>query len=181
MKIFDKKSISGQALERARQEREMMSELDSPNIVKCQTAYEDDKMFVIVEEMMSADMRRVMEATNGAQMKEDHVRMLFYQMVLAVQYLHSHNIIHRDIKLDNFMVQQNKKGGFLEVKLSDLGLACVYDPANPPSIKCGTITNLAPEVLTRPHYDEKVDMWSLGIILFELLSGKEPYEYKDDK
>lgn len=68
----------------------------------------------------------------------------------------------------------------MEIKLTDFGIACVYDPADPPTKKCGTLTTVAPEILTQESYDHKVDCWSLGVILFEFLSGDFPFTYPDE-
>ena len=67
------------------------------------------------------------------------------------------------------------------VKLIDFGLATFYDPECKPTQKCGTLVTVAPEVFTAPHYDHKVDCWSLGVILFELLSNDLPFFDKDAK
>ena len=96
-------------------------------------------------------------------------------MLIAVDHLHANNIIHRDIKLENFLVRQNsQKHWYLDVKLADLGLGCIYDERCPPRSRCGTVTNMAPEMLKRQEYGPKVDVWALGIVLYELLSGELP-------
>ena len=99
-------------------------------------------------------------------------------MLEATNECHRNAIIHRDIKLDNFLVKDfdcdHKKP---IIKLADFGISCKYDPANPPSDKCGTSEYVAPEVLSQPHYDSKVDCYGLGIVLFELLSNFETADF----
>ena len=90
-------------------------------------------------------------------------------MLKSIQCCHSNNIVHRDVKLENFLIDTNNDGKLI-VKLSDFGLACKYECENPPSKKCGSIVAVAPEILSRETYCYKIDMWALGIILHELLT-----------
>lgn len=101
-------------------------------------------------------------------------------MLLAVNHLHSMNILHRDIKFSNFLLRQNKETGVLEIQLTDFGLACEFDPEHPPTTKCGTLTTVAPELFLQEHYDMKADTWSLGIMLYKLLSGRFPFNSEND-
>lgn len=102
-------------------------------------------------------------------------------MVKSVELCHMHNIIHRDIKMENFLVQQINDNGEIQIKLSDFGLACKFDPANPPTSKCGSLSSVAPEILCQENHDTKVDCWSLGVLLFELLSTELPFYSEDQK
>ena len=98
-------------------------------------------------------------------------------MLEATAECHSNSIIHRDIKPDNFLLKtkiDSVTGEKMQhIKLADFGISCVYDADAPPTVKCGTMEYAAPEIISQPHYDKKVDCFSLGIILFELLSQFE--------
>ena len=84
-------------------------------------------------------------------------------------------MIHGDIKLDNFLV-----GCTLDdIKLTDFGLATSYDQNDPPTCMCGSLPNVAPEILSEDSYDFKVDCWALGIILHELLGHDLPFYSHD--
>ena len=117
----------------------------------------------------------------NAPIKESDARSIFYHMVSSVNHIHKNQVIHRDIKLENFLVDEDKNDRQIMIKLIDFGLATFYDPALPPTQKCGTLVTVAPEVFLQTHYDHKVDCWALGVILFELLSNDLPFFDKDAK
>lgn len=99
-------------------------------------------------------------------------------MVAAVNHLHQNSIIHRDVKLENFLIDQDRsQKNMIIVKLIDFGLAVFYDRNNKPSKKCGTLYAMAPEIFTQKTYDEKVDCWALGIVLFQLLTNRRPFVF----
>lgn len=101
-------------------------------------------------------------------------------MVTSVMICHDNKIIHRDIKLENFLVKEDKKSKDLMIKLADFGIACNYDVNDPPTIKCGTISGLPPEMLMQETYCPKVDCWSLGVILYELLTSIHPFHSEEN-
>lgn len=78
--------------------------------------------------------------------------------------------------MENFLIKKDLKSGESIIQLTDFGLACTYDVNNPPTRKCGTLYMIAPEVLTTKYYDEKVDCWSLGVVLYELITGHNPFD-----
>lgn len=99
-------------------------------------------------------------------------------MVESVAYCHKQNLIHRDIKLENFLIDATENGEPI-VKLTDFGLACKYDPNDPPSQKCGSLSSVAPEVISADHYCPKIDCWALGSMLCEMLTNEIPFESDD--
>jgi len=83
--------------------------------------------------------------------------------------------MHRDLKLDNILVTVGSQGTITNLKLADFGMACKFDKIASDTV-CGTIGYMAPELLVgEGEYDEKVDIWSLGVILYNLVTGKMPY------
>lgn len=94
-----------------------------------------------------------------------------HQMLLAINYLHSLNIVHRDLKLENFLYE---KQGSDFLKLIDFGFSKIWDKNTKMELSCGTLSYVAPEVLAK-NYTSKCDMWSLGVIVFILLVGHMPF------
>ena len=133
----------------------------------------------MVFELMTSDMRGLITEFS-APMEENQIKELFYQMLTSIEYCHSQGIVHRDIKLENFLVDIDNDGTII-VKLSDFGLACKYEADQPPTTKCGSILSVAPEMLIKETYCHKVDIWGLGIILYELLCTELPFYSEDER
>merc|ERR1719453_364537 len=94
-----------------------------------------------------------------------------WQMLLSLNYIHSHGIVHRDLKLENFLYE--KKGGN-HIKLIDFGFSKIWDSSLQMNVSCGTLSYVAPEVLDK-NYTAQCDLWSLGVIVFILLAGYMPF------
>lgn len=128
----------------------------------------------------------VMPYANGGNLKnfiqnlnnpltEDQIRQIAYDAFTAVQYLHSHNIWHRDIKIDNFLVDTNNNSSSPSILLSDFGLSKQVNPGDIVSDHPGTFECAAPEVITCNSYDSSIDMWGLGVFLYHLIGGNNPF------
>lgn len=142
-----------------------------PNIVQFVDVVTDNAYTYIVTELISGD-----ELFQRAQLQhfgEDEVKMMFAQLVDAVQYLHSNGIIHRDLKLENIMVIDEESGD-VTLKIVDFGFSCAKDSPNA-SVVCYTLDYVAPEVLANEMATEACDLWSLGVILYTLLCGRKPF------
>jgi serine/threonine protein kinase len=107
--------------------------------------------------------------TAHKRLSEDYAASLVHDMILAVRYLHDHGIVHRDLKLDNFVFLKD-----LTLKLIDFGLSKHLDGNDLAGQCVGTVDYMAPEIL-EGRYDHRCDIWSLGIILFMLLTGSRPF------
>ena len=93
-------------------------------------------------------------------------------MISAIEYCHSRTppIIHRDIKPENILL--DKEG---QVKLADFGWSNFFNPGAQRKTYCGTLDYLAPEMILETGHDQKLDIWSLGVLIFELMTGKAPF------
>ena len=114
----------------------------------------------------------------GAKFAEKDALNLAIKMCSALNYLHENKIIHRDLKLENFIF--TRKGAEGEIKLIDFGLSKAYLEGEHMRKVAGTSYYMAPEVL-RGDYSEEADMWSFGVVVFMLLSGRCPFGGKDDE
>ncbi len=101
------------------------------------------------------------------------VQKIFTQLVGAVSYVHSKSCVHRDLKLENILLDKNEN-----VKLCDFGFTSEYEgKSSYLQTWCGTVCYSAPEMLKGEKYaGEKVDVWSLGVILYALLCGELPFD-----
>ncbi len=104
--------------------------------------------------------------------REATARRIFKQVAEGVAYLHSHNIVHRDLKLDNILIEESTR----MVKLIDFGFSVVVGNGVKLKVFCGTPSYMAPEIVRKHEYDGKpVDIWALGVLLFVLLTGTFPF------
>jgi len=103
---------------------------------------------------------------------ESEVKVIFQQLAEGVSYLHKHNIAHRDLKLENILINSDKN-----IKIIDFGFSLVTSKNKPLNICCGTPSYMAPELIAKKnYYGHLVDIWALGILLFVLLSGQFPFK-----
>ncbi|KRZ03673.1 Aurora kinase A [Trichinella zimbabwensis] len=142
------------------------------NILKLYDYFEDRSYDVLILEFAKKgalyDMLR-----KEKHFTEQRTAKYMSQLISAVQYLHSKSIVHRDIKAENVLVDENDV-----VKLADFGLSAYLSELSEAGAKhlCGTLNYLAPEVLRRNGYDEKVDLWAVGVLIYKLLVGKLPFD-----
>ena len=106
-------------------------------------------------------------------MPEDEVKIIFRQIVKAIDYCHNQNVAHRDIKLENVLLTT---GDGFSVKLIDFGFSVIVQDDAKLAIYCGTPSYMAPEIVSKQEYFGKpVDIWSLGVLLYAMLAGTFPF------
>jgi len=105
---------------------------------------------------------------------EPEARILFGNILLAVEYMHAHHILHRDLKLDNILM--NSKENDRDIKIIDFNISMETNHTEILTRTCGTLEYMAPELKLKKGYSFPVDIWSSGVILYALLSGKMPFD-----
>jgi calcium-dependent protein kinase len=130
------------------------------------------EIYLVQELCMGGELFDRLDEQPNFHYTEAECAKLIKQMLCAVRYLHSHGIIHRDLKLENFLF--SSKANDSELKMIDFGLSKHFKCGEVQNEAVGTPYTCAPEVL-RGSYDEKCDIWAIGVIAFLLLSGDAPF------
>jgi len=169
MKFIMKQGKSEKDLKSLRQEIEILRELQHENIIMMLDGFETRSEFCVVTEYAQGELFEVLE--DDKCLPEREVQYIAKQLVKALHYLHSHRVIHRDMKPQNILIGSNGR-----VKLCDFGFARVLSTSTMvlTSIK-GTPLYMAPELVQELPYNHTVDLWSLGVILYELVVGQPPF------
>lgn len=149
----------------------IMKKVNHPNILKLYEVYEDDEYFFLVLELVEGSelFDKIVDLGNYS---EKDAANIVRQIVRAVEYLHQNGIVHRDLKPENLL--SAGEGANEVVKVADFGFAKNFGEEKLVT-SCGSPGYVAPEVLTEDTYTNAVDMWSVGVIVYILLSGYPPF------
>ena len=160
-------------LQQLREEIFIMCQLDHPNIVRLEEVYESHTEIYLVQELcLGGELFDRLDEQPDYHYTEMECARLVKQMLSAVRYLHSKGIIHRDLKLENFLFSSVHPDS--ELKMIDFGLSKHFRYGEVHHEAVGTPYTVAPEVI-RGTYDERCDIWAIGVISFLLLSGEPPF------
>ena len=175
LKIIDKNSVnSEEQMKNLSNELKIMTQLNHPNLLKLISYFEDNENIYIILPLLSNGQLYDIIHKNKKETKEEIIKKYLYQTIEAIEYLHNNNIIHRDIKPENILIDDNDNA-----ILSDFGIATFIKEGEKRETYCGTDEYLAPEIIRGEGYNEKVDIWAFGILIFECLSGKTPFSKID--
>lgn len=131
-------------------------------------------LYLVFEHCKKTDLNEFIQKHYGGKLPEDQVRRILIQLKGAFQEMRKHRIVHRDLKLQNILVTED-----FEVKLADFGFAKFLEYNEFLTSWVGSPLTMAPEVFGKKKYNEKCDMWSLGIITYQMLFGCHPFFVKD--
>jgi serine/threonine protein kinase len=169
IKFIQKKNRNQREISNLRQEIDILRTMKHRNVIKMCDAFETEREFCVVMEYARGELFEVLE--DDRTLPETEVREIARQLVAALNYLHSNRVIHRDMKPQNVLIGRDGV-----VKLCDFGFARSVRSQSMvmTSIK-GTPLYMAPELVQEQPYNHTVDLWSLGVILYELFCGKPPF------
>eukprot|EP00049_Salpingoeca_infusionum_P012423 m.227500 g.227500 ORF g.227500 m.227500 type:complete len:591 (+) comp15179_c0_seq1:308-2080(+) len=176
IKIIDKRSLSPQSIRKVMREVRIMKQVDHPNIVKLFEVIDTpERLFLVMEYAAGGEVFDFL--VEHGRLKNKDARIKFRQIVSAIEHCHSRNIVHRDLKAENLLLDAE-----LNIKIADFGFANFYRPEMTLDTFCGSPPYAAPELfLGKAYTGPEVDVWSLGVILYTLVSGALPFDGKDIK
>ncbi|VTJ79240.1 Hypothetical predicted protein [Marmota monax] len=171
IKIIDKTQLNPTSLQKLFREVRIMKILNHPNIVKLFEVIETEKTLYLIMEYASGGEVFDYLVAHG-RMKEKEARAKFRQIVSAVQYCHQKRIVHRDLKAENLLLDAD-----MNIKIADFGFSNEFTLGSKLDTFCGSPPYAAPELFQGKKYDgPEVDVWSLGVILYTLVSGSLPFD-----
>lgn len=172
IKTIKKSKIESEAdLVRIRREIQIMSSVQHPNIIHIYEVFENrEKMVLVMEYAAGGELYDFLSERKV--LSEEEARRLFRQIATAVYYCHKHKICHRDLKLENILLDENGSA-----KIADFGLSNVFDETRLLGTFCGSPLYASPEIVQgTPYHGPEVDCWSLGVLLYTLVYGAMPFD-----
>lgn len=171
LKYIDKqRCIKQKSVSNVIQERRLLEEIEHPFIVNMRYAFQDDEnCFFVLDLMLGGDLRFHLERKGC--IEEETVAFWVAELSCALNYLHNQKIIHRDIKPDNILMDS-----YGHAHLTDFNIAVHYSDRRQHSSVAGSMSYMAPQVVSKKGYSWQVDWWSLGITAYELIFHRRPFD-----
>ena len=180
IKILNKENIkTPDDKELVRIEIDILKLCHHPNIVRLLDHLENNDYIYIVTEYIEGGTLGQYIKKKKFNFSERQATNIMSQIASGVKYLHQYGIVHRDLKPDNIMITQQNDFGV--IKIMDFGLSKIVSPNESMADGYGTLSYVAPEVLLRTPYNKEVDIWSMGVILYYILSGKLPFRGRKEQ
>ena len=180
IKSFNKSNLNSNSenMKKIKYETNLMKKLNHPNITKILELFEDKEYILIIMEYINGG-NLFSFLKKHRKVSEKTAKLLYRQIILGIKYMHQQGIVHRDIKLENILIDLNNN-----IKICDFGIGRVLSsPEQPLFDQCGTPMYIAPEILLcskeKGYKGFPVDIWSSGIVLYILLSGTLPFSFKN--
>ena len=169
-----KKSIIIEQNMQAQINREVliMYKLQHNNIISIYNHFEDDDHIYLIQEYLKGqELYKMMLNAPGKKLKPEQVAQIIHQLCFALKEIHSNNIIHRDIKAENIYICDDGT-----LKILDFGWSNYIEEKNKKRMTyAGTVLYQAPEMIESKIHDHTIDIWSVGVLMFELLTGRDPF------
>jgi len=169
--LFKSQLQKAQVEHQLRREIEIQSHLRHSNILRLfGYFYDDSRVYLILEYAPKGELYKSLQSQENGRFTDTQSSMYIKQMADALEYCHSKKVIHRDIKPENLLLDVSGN-----IKIADFGWS-VHAPNSRRATMCGTLDYLPPEMIEGSMHDETVDLWSLGVLTYEFLVGKPPFE-----
>lgn len=156
----------------------ILQKLKHPCVIMLEDVHDtDESLFMVLEYAGGGELTKRLSVVT--KMSNEEAKFTFYQLFLAVDYMHSQGITHRDLKPDNVLLSSDGMDGQKLIKIADFGLSKIVDCMTALKTSCGTPLYVAPEIIEANGcgiYTHQVDVWSLGVMLFQCLSGRLPFD-----
>ncbi|KAK6473639.1 ribosomal protein S6 kinase alpha-6 isoform X1 [Huso huso] len=174
MKVLKKASLKVRDRVRTKMERDILVEVNHPFIVKLHYAFQTEgKLYLILDFLRGGDV--FTRLSKEVMFTEEDVKFYLAELALALDHLHNLGIVYRDLKPENILLDEAG-----HIKLTDFGLSKEsVDQDKKAYSFCGTVEYMAPEVVNRRGHTQSADWWSLGVLMFEMLTGTLPFQGKD--
>ncbi|XP_019509174.1 PREDICTED: serine/threonine-protein kinase SIK2 isoform X2 [Hipposideros armiger] len=171
IKIIDKSQLDAVNLEKIYREVQIMKMLDHPHIIKLYQVMETKNMLYLVTEY--AKNGEIFDyLANHGRLNESEARRKFWQILSAVDYCHGRKIVHRDLKAENLLLDNN-----MNIKIADFGFGNFFKNGELLATWCGSPPYAAPEVFEGQQYEgPQLDIWSMGVVLYVLVCGALPFD-----
>lgn len=174
IKIYERYKLTDEIrAENLRNEIDILKRIEHKNIIKLIEHIKGENLeFIIMENGPKRMLSEFVKQFASSRLPSYESKQIFEQIVEAVVYLHNNDICHRDLKLQNILVDER-----ISVKLIDFGFAIECKDKQKLKVFCGTYSYMAPELVSKiPYHGKATDVWSLGVVLYLLILGDYPFK-----